>query len=72
STANLMLPLAVAGALVLQLAGLYVPLLRELLSTEPLAAGDLLIVAVLSFLGYAAARLDRFLHREPVPPARPN
>ncbi|MEV0632516.1 cation-translocating P-type ATPase [Nonomuraea wenchangensis] len=71
STANLMLPLAVAGALVLQLAGLYVPLLRELLSTEPLAAADLLIVAALSFLGYAAARLDRFLHREPVPPARP-
>ncbi|MEZ7131553.1 cation-translocating P-type ATPase [Nonomuraea sp. AD125B] len=71
STANLMLPLAVAGALVLQLAGLYVPLLRELLGTEPLAAGDLVVVAVLSLLGYAAARLDRILHREPVPPARP-
>ncbi|MGW5156319.1 cation-translocating P-type ATPase [Nonomuraea wenchangensis] len=71
STANLMLPLAVAGALVLQLAGLYVPLLRELLGTEPLAAGDLIVVAVLSLLGYAAARLDRILHREPVPPARP-
>ncbi|MGW2144097.1 cation-translocating P-type ATPase [Nonomuraea bangladeshensis] len=69
STANLMLPLAVAGALVLQLAGLYVPLLRELLGTEPLAAGDLIVVAVLSLLGYAAARLDRILHREPVPPA---
>ncbi|MEV4284930.1 cation-transporting P-type ATPase [Nonomuraea bangladeshensis] len=69
SAANLMLPLAVAGALVLQLAGLYVPLLRELLGTEPLAAGDLIVVAVLSLLGYAAARLDRILHREPVPPA---
>ncbi|QYC40876.1 Calcium-transporting ATPase 1 [Nonomuraea coxensis DSM 45129] len=70
STANLMLPLAVAGALVLQLAGLYVPLLRDLLGTEPLSAGDLLVAAALSVLGYAAARLDRFLHREPVPPAR--
>ncbi|MDF2708406.1 MAG: ATPase, partial [Nonomuraea muscovyensis] len=65
STANPMLLLAVAGALVLQLAGLYVPLLRDLLGTQPLAAGDLLIVTALSILGYAAARLDRILHREP-------
>ncbi|MBB6349971.1 cation-translocating P-type ATPase [Nonomuraea muscovyensis] len=69
STANPMLLLAVAGALVLQLAGLYVPLLRDLLGTQPLAAGDLLIVTALSILGYAAARLDRILHREPAAPA---
>ncbi|GAB2953276.1 cation-transporting P-type ATPase [Nonomuraea fastidiosa] len=62
SLANPMLLVAVAGALVLQLAGLYVPLLQELLGTRPLAPGDLLIVLVLSSLGYVAARLDRILH----------
>ena len=62
SLANPMLLAAVAGALVLQLAGLYVPLLQELLGTRPLAPGDLLIVLVLSAAGYAAARLDRILH----------
>ncbi|MDP4510033.1 cation-translocating P-type ATPase [Nonomuraea turcica] len=70
SLANPMLLLAVAGALVLQLAGLYVPILRDLLATRPLPAADLLIVATLSILGYAAARLDRILHREPAIPAR--
>ncbi|WP_230466245.1 cation-translocating P-type ATPase [[Actinomadura] parvosata] len=60
--ANPMLLLAVAGAFVLQLAALYVPPLRQLLSTQPLTAGDLLIVTALSVLGYAAARLDRILH----------
>jgi Ca2+-transporting ATPase len=63
--ANPALLAAVAGALLLQLAGLYVPLLAELLGTEPLALGDLLIVSALSFLGYAAARLDRILHPRP-------
>ncbi|MFI6785934.1 cation-translocating P-type ATPase [Nonomuraea sp. NPDC050383] len=65
--ANPMLLLAVAGALVLQLAGLYLPPLQELLGTEPLAPGDLLIVGALSILGYAAVRLDRILH-----PSRPS
>ncbi|GGS90550.1 cation-translocating P-type ATPase [Nonomuraea spiralis] len=69
SPANPMLPLAVAGALVLQLAGLYLPPLRELLGTEPLPPGDLLIVVALSTLGYAAARLDRILHPSPSPAA---
>ncbi|GAA2287373.1 HAD-IC family P-type ATPase [Nonomuraea roseoviolacea subsp. roseoviolacea] len=64
--ANPMLLLAVAGALLLQLAGLYLPPLQELLGTDPLALGDLLIVGGLSVLGYAAARLDRILH-----PSRP-
>ncbi|MFI7642707.1 cation-translocating P-type ATPase [Nonomuraea sp. NPDC049400] len=67
--ANPMLLVAVAGALVLQLAGLYLPPLQELLSTEPLALGDLLIVSALSVLGYAAVRLDRVLH--PSRPPRP-
>ncbi|MFI7707384.1 cation-translocating P-type ATPase [Nonomuraea sp. NPDC049480] len=62
SLANPLLLFAVAGALVLQLAGLYLPPLQELLGTEPLALGDLLIVTALSVLGYAAVRLDRILH----------
>jgi Ca2+-transporting ATPase len=60
--ANPLLPAAVTGALVLQLAGLYLPPLRDLLGTEPLSAADLLIVGALSTLGYAALKLDRFLH----------
>ncbi|MFI7225807.1 cation-translocating P-type ATPase [Nonomuraea angiospora] len=67
--ANPMLLLAVAGALVLQLAGLYLPPLQELLGTQPLTLGDLLIVGALSVLGYAAVRLDRILH--PYRPPRP-
>ncbi|MGW0198750.1 cation transporting ATPase C-terminal domain-containing protein [Nonomuraea sp. NPDC003201] len=67
--ANPMLLLAVAGALVLQLAGLYLPPLQELLGTQPLGLGDLLIVGALSVLGYAAVRLDRILH--PPRPQRP-
>ncbi|MGW4964074.1 cation-translocating P-type ATPase [Nonomuraea sp. NPDC004186] len=67
--ANPTLLLAVVGALVLQLAGLYLPPLQELLGTQPLALGDLLIVGALSVLGYAAVRLDRILH--PPRPQRP-
>ncbi|MGW2218247.1 cation-translocating P-type ATPase [Nonomuraea sp. NPDC001684] len=65
--ANPMLLLAVGGAFVLQLAGLYLPPLRELLGTRPLSPGDLLVVVALSTLGYAAARLDRILHPSPTP-----
>ncbi|MFI7469775.1 cation-translocating P-type ATPase [Nonomuraea sp. NPDC049646] len=65
--ANPMLLFAVGGAFVLQLAGVYLPPLRELLGTRPLAPGDLLVVVALSTLGYAAARLDRILHPSPTP-----
>ncbi|WP_344449358.1 cation-transporting P-type ATPase [Actinocorallia aurantiaca] len=65
SLANPMLLAAVAGALLLQLAGLYLPPLQELLGTEPLALPDLLIVGALSVLGYAAVRLDRIIHPGP-------
>ncbi|MEV3983940.1 cation-transporting P-type ATPase [Nonomuraea sp. NPDC049758] len=65
--ANPMLLLAVGGAFVLQLAGIYLPPLRELLGTRPLSPGDLLVVVALSTLGYAAARLDRILHPSPTP-----
>jgi len=60
--ANPMLPLAVAGALALQLAGLYVPLLRGLLGTRPLSLVDITVCVVLSAAGYAAIRLDRIVH----------
>jgi P-type Ca2+ transporter type 2C len=61
--ANPLLPAAVAAALALQLAGLYVPLLRDLLHTVPLTLTDLLVVFALSTLGYAAVRLDRLVFR---------
>ncbi len=38
------------------------PPLRDLLGTQPLAAGDLAIVLAVSVLGYAAVRLDRAVH----------
>lgn len=59
--ANPMLLAAIGVALTLQLAGIYLPVLQDLLGTEPLAAGDLLIVAAVSSLGYAAIRLDRLI-----------
>lgn len=61
--ANPLLPAAVAAALALQLAGLYLPFLRDLLHTQPLTLTDLAIIFALSTLGYAAIRLDRRLHR---------
>jgi P-type Ca2+ transporter type 2C len=67
SLANPMLLAAVASALALQLAGLYLPPLRGLLGTRPLTGADLLIVIGLSVLGYAAVHIDRVLH-----PARPS
>jgi Ca2+-transporting ATPase len=60
--ANPMLAVAVCTALVLQLAALYAAPLRGLLGTEPVALGDLLIVAAAATLGYAAIRLDRLVH----------
>ncbi|WP_062436698.1 cation-translocating P-type ATPase [Herbidospora daliensis] len=60
--ANPLLPVAVAGAFALQLAGLYLPPLRDLLGTQPLTAGDLMIVLGVSMLGYAAVRIDRVVH----------
>jgi Ca2+-transporting ATPase len=65
TAANPMLFTAVGAALVLQLAAIYAPPLRQLLGTEPVAATDLLIVAAVSTMGYAAIRLDRLIHRAP-------
>ncbi len=61
--ANPSLLIAVAGALGLQFAGLYLPFLRDLLHTKPLTLTDLAVVFALSALGYAAIRLDRVLHK---------
>ncbi|HKT04117.1 MAG TPA: HAD-IC family P-type ATPase, partial [Rugosimonospora sp.] len=60
--ANPMLPVAVAGALGLQFAGLYLPPLRDLLGTQPLPLWDLLIICAVSSVGYVAIRLDRIVH----------
>ncbi|GLY75448.1 cation-translocating P-type ATPase [Actinoallomurus iriomotensis] len=71
SWANPMLLVAVASALALQLAGLYLPPLRDLLGTRPLTGPDLAIAIALSVLGCAAVRLDRILHPgRPSPPDR--
>jgi Ca2+-transporting ATPase len=59
---NPSLLIAVAGALGLQFAALYLPFLRDLLHTRPLTITDLLIVAAFSTLGYVAIRLDRVMH----------
>ncbi|MEU8086581.1 cation-translocating P-type ATPase [Micromonospora sp. NPDC049101] len=69
TAANPMLFAAVGAALLLQLAAIYAPPLRELLGTEPVAATDLLIVTAVSALGFAAIRLDRRIHSTPPPPA---
>jgi Ca2+-transporting ATPase len=65
--ANPALLAAIAAALGLQFAALYLPLLNNLLKTEPLSATDLAIVCALSTLGYAAVRLDRIVHRDKPP-----
>jgi P-type Ca2+ transporter type 2C len=60
--ANPMLLIAIAGALALQFAAVYLPPLRELLGTQPLSPVDLIIVCGAAMLGYAAIRLDRVVH----------
>jgi len=55
--ANPLLPAAIAGALALQLAGLYLAPLRDLLGTQPLTGLELLVVAVLSALGYPTLKI---------------
>jgi len=59
---NPLLLAAVAGALLLQLAGLYLPPLQDLLGTKPLTVFDLAVVCALSSIGYGALRLDQILH----------
>jgi P-type Ca2+ transporter type 2C len=56
--ANPFLLVAVAAAFALQVAGLYLPPLRDLLGTQPLPLSDLVIACVPAVLGYLAVRLD--------------
>jgi P-type Ca2+ transporter type 2C len=69
--ANPLLPVAVAAALLLQFAALYLPFLRDLLGTRPLTLTDLAVVFAASVLGYVAIRLDRLLFPAPAPGKRP-
>jgi P-type Ca2+ transporter type 2C len=62
--ANPSLLVAIAAALGLQFAGLYLPFLNDLLKTRPLSLTELAVVCALSTLGYAAIRLDRVIHRD--------
>jgi Ca2+-transporting ATPase len=56
---NPFLPVAVAGALFLQLAALYLPGLRDLLGTDSLTLQDLAPVAFAPVVGYVAVRAVR-------------
>jgi Ca2+-transporting ATPase len=67
---NPLLPLAVAGSFLLAVAGVYVPLLQELLGTSALPAGDLALAAGSGILGWLAARATRSPTPSP-PPMRP-
>ncbi|MEZ7154128.1 cation-translocating P-type ATPase [Streptomyces sp. MAD19A] len=69
SLANPFLLVAVGAALGLQVAGVYVPPLRDLLGTEPLSLGDLAIACVLSGLGYVVMRVQARLWPERRPSA---
>jgi Ca2+-transporting ATPase len=58
---NLYLPAAVTGSLLLALAGLYVPVLRDLLGTVSLPVSDAALATAVGSLGWVAARVDQRL-----------
>ncbi|WP_331767945.1 cation transporting ATPase C-terminal domain-containing protein [Embleya sp. NBC_00896] len=57
--ANPFPPITVLASAALGLAGVYGPMLRDLLGTHALPAGSLLIPLAGAILGFAAARVDR-------------
>ena len=57
---NPLLPLAIAGSFLLALAGVYVPVLQDLLGTSALPAADLALAVGAGALGWLAARATRF------------
>jgi P-type Ca2+ transporter type 2C len=69
TAANPFLLVAVAVAFALQVAGLYLPPLRDLLGTQPLRLTDLAIACAPAVLGYLAVRLDHRLGRAHTRPA---
>ncbi len=60
---NLPLLGAVLLTLFLQMATLYMPLLRSVLKTEPLSAGELGFCFALSTIVFAAVEIEKFLSR---------
>ena len=56
---NVLLPAAVAGSLLCAIAGVYVPVLRELLGTVALPLADLSIAVGVGAIGWIAIRIDR-------------
>ncbi|MFD7766141.1 cation transporting ATPase C-terminal domain-containing protein [Streptomyces sp. NPDC059787] len=72
SLANPFLLVAVGAALSLQVAGVYVPPLRDLLGTEPLSPGDLAIACALSGRGHVVMRAQARLWPERQPRAAPD
>jgi P-type Ca2+ transporter type 2C len=69
TAANPFLLVAVAVAFALQVAGLYLPPLRDLLGTHPLRLTDLAIACVPAILGYLAVRVDHRLEHGHARPA---
>jgi Ca2+-transporting ATPase len=59
TTQNPFLPLAVAGSLLLALAGVYLPVLQDLLDTSALPAADLALAVGSGLVGWVAARGTR-------------
>ncbi|GAA0630834.1 cation-translocating P-type ATPase [Streptomyces thermocarboxydovorans] len=72
SLANPFLLVAVGAALALQVAGVYLPPLQELLGTQPLAPADLVIAFLLSGLGHVVMRLQTRLRPERSPGTAPH
>jgi Ca2+-transporting ATPase len=58
TTANLLLPVTIAGSLGLALAGVYLPTLQDLLSTVALPVGDAMLAVATAGLGWASVRLS--------------
>jgi len=54
---NPLLPVAITGSFLLALAGVYVPLLQELLGTSALPVADLVLAVGAGALGWLAARV---------------
>ncbi|MFZ0161308.1 MAG: HAD-IC family P-type ATPase, partial [Kineosporiaceae bacterium] len=59
SLANPVLLLAMAVALAAQFAGLYLPVLRDLLGTEPLSGSEVALAFLAALPAYGVARIDR-------------
>ena len=68
---NLPLTLAVFGALVVQLALVYVPFLQPVFATEALQPVQLALVLVASVAGFAAVEVEKWILRRRGPAARP-